>query len=388
MSWRDRIGDGVAEFRGVRLYLERNSIAPGRRVQVHEYPLRDEPYAEDLGRKAREWQVTGYLIGDDYDVQRNRLADALELPGAFEMRHSYYGTHRVIFIGDPSISESTREGGMARVRLTVLRADDKPRYPTAVADTQQVVADEAEASRLAILDEFTAAYDVLELAADRVAAIESAILDAISSVEGVIGDVTNTIATLIRTPGELGAAILSSLGQIRSMTGEPRRALGLYDALASAGETRPASSLPYNAPLDAQREAAAQTAAVELVRRGAAIEAASAASTWTYPTRQEAVETLEVVHRGLTDQLAGAVPPPPQLTQRLVSLRAAVVQDLRTRATALPELSEYTPGARLPALVIAQRLYGDAARDAELVKRNRIRHPGRLPADTLEVLSE
>tara|TARA_B100000700_G_scaffold15695_1_gene15453 strand:+ start:1792 stop:2955 length:1164 start_codon:yes stop_codon:yes gene_type:complete len=387
MSWRDRIGDGVAEFRGVRLYLERGSIGPGRRVQVHEYPLRDEPYAEDLGRKAREWQVTGYLIGDDYDIQRNRLADALELPGAFEMRHSYYGTARVV-VTDSSISESTREGGMARVRLTLVRAGDEPRYPTAVADTQQLVTDEAQGAFDAILDDFAAAYDVLELAADRVAAIEGAILNAIATVEGVIGDVTGTIAGLIRTPGELGAAILSSLGQIRSMLGEPGRALGLYEALFSAGETRPASSLPYNAPQDAQREAAAQTAAVELVRRGAAIEAARAASAWTYPTRQEAVETLEVVHRGLTEQLAGAVPPPPQLTQRLVRLRAAVVQDLRTRATALPELAEYTPGARLPALVIAQRLYGDATRDAEIVKRNRVRHPGRLPADTLEVLSE
>ena len=46
MSWRDRIGDGTAEFRGITLYLERGSISPGRRVEVHEYPLRDDPYAE------------------------------------------------------------------------------------------------------------------------------------------------------------------------------------------------------------------------------------------------------------------------------------------------------------------------------------------------------
>mgnify|MGYP000977712715 CR=1 FL=1 len=37
------------------------------------------------------------------------------------------------------------------------------------------------------------------------------------------------------------------------------------------------------------------------------------------------------------------------------------------------------PPASVPALVAAHRLYGDAGRDAEIVGRNRIRHPGRVP---------
>lgn len=385
MSWRDRIGDGTAEFRGVTLYLERGSISPGRRVQVHEYPLRDDPYAEDLGRKTREWQVTGYLLGEDYDVVRNQLAEALELPGAFEMRHSYYGTHRVVLTGDPRITESTREGGMARVSLTVLRADDAPRYPTAVADTQQVVASTAESSRLAILDEFIDAFEIVELAVDRVEAVEATILGALSEIEGIVGGVTGTIARLIRTPAELGAAILSSIGQIKNMFGEPSRALGVYSALFGTGEVR---STSFSAPRQTQIEAQAQNAAVALIRRGAAVEAAEASAEWQYETRQQAVETLEVIHQGITEQLSGSVPPLPQTTQRLVSLRAAAVQDLRRRGTALPELTRYTPNARLPALVLAHRLYGDARRDADIIRRNNVRHPGSVPADTLEVLSE
>ncbi|SES28049.1 Mu-like prophage DNA circulation protein [Vreelandella subterranea] len=385
MSWRDRIGDGTAEFRGVTLYLERGSISPGRRVQVHEYPLRDDPYVEDLGRKLREWQVIGYLLGEDYDIQRNQLADALELPGAFEMRHSYYDTHRVVITGDPRITESTREGGMARVSFTVVRADDSPRYPTAVADTQQVVASTAESSRLAILDEFIDAFEIVELAVDRVEAVEATILGAISEIEGIVGDVTGTIARLIRTPAELGAAILSSIGQIKNMFGEPGRALGVYSALFGTGEVR---STSFSAPQQTRLETQAQNAAVALIRRGAAVEAAEASAEWQYETRQQAVETLEVIHQGITEQLSGSVPPLPQTTQRLVSLRAAAVQDLRRRGTALPELTRYTPNARMPALVLAHRLYGDARRDTDIIRRNNVRHPGSVPADTLEVLSE
>lgn len=387
MSWRDRIGDGTAVFRGVTLYLERGSISPGRRVQVHEYPLRDEPYVEDLGRKTREWQVTGYLLGEEYDIQRNQLAEALELPGAFEMRHSYYGTHRVVITGDPRITESTREGGMARVSLTVVRADDSPRYPLAVADTQQVVGAAAESSRLAILDEFVAAFEIVELAADRVAAVEATILGAISEIEGVIGGVTGTISRLIRTPAELGAAILSSIGQIKNMFGEPGRALGVYSAMFGT-DNGEVATVPPSAPVPQATQIRAQNAAVALVRRAAAVELAEASAGWSYPTRDAASETLDTVHRGITEQISGSVPPLPQTTQRLVTLRAAAVQDLRRRGTALPSLRHYTPGARLPALVLAHRLYGDAKRDGEIISRNRVRHPGDVPAERLEVLSE
>ncbi|KGE77644.1 DNA circularization protein, partial [Halomonas salina] len=302
MSWRDRIGDGTAEWRGVTLYLERGSISPGRRVQVHEYPLRDQPYAEDLGRQTREWRVTGYLIGDDYDIQRNRLAEALELPGAAEMRHSYYGTARVV-VTDSRITESTREGGMARVILTVVRAGDEPRLPTAVADTQRVVADEAGSAFDAILDDFTAAFEILDLVESRVAAVEGAILATLGEIEAVVGDVTGTIGRLIRLPGELGAAILSSIGQIDNMLGEPGRALGLYRSLASAGEDQLPGELPNTAPLAARQEAGAKDAAIALIRRGAAVAAAEASAGWTLPSRQDALEALDVVHDGLTRQL-------------------------------------------------------------------------------------
>ncbi|RXE49219.1 DNA circularization protein [Chromohalobacter israelensis] len=390
MSWHDRVGDGTAVFRGITLYLERGSISPGRRTEVHEYPLRDDPYVEDLGRATRPWQITGYLIGEDYDIERNRLADALELPGAFEMRHSYYGTHRVVVIGEPRITETTREGGMARVSMNVLRADDAPRYPTAVTDTQTRVADAASESRLAILDDFIAAYDVVQLAANRVAAVETAILDAIDSVTGFIGDITNTIARVIRTPAELGAAIMSAIGEVGDMLGEPGRALGVYEALFDAGETpRVGYEVSFSAPEDARLAAEAQTAAVTLIRRTAAIEAARVASEGSYTASQDAVEAVEIVHRGITEQLAGSVPPLPQTARRLVTLRAAVVEDLRQRSAALPELRQYTLNARMPALVIAQRLYGDALRADDIVSRNRVRHPSWVPADDpLEVLSE
>ena len=58
-----------ASFRGVAFEVESHSESGGRRVELHEYPLRDTPYAEDLGKKsagtASSWLVTsnGVIAG-------------------------------------------------------------------------------------------------------------------------------------------------------------------------------------------------------------------------------------------------------------------------------------------------------------------------------------
>ncbi|PWG62865.1 DNA circularization protein [Sediminicurvatus halobius] len=385
MTWRDRVDTAVGSFRGVEFHVERPGFSAGRRVQVHEYPLRDQPYAEDLGRATREWTIDAFVIGDDYDLQRDRLIEAVERPGAGELVHPYYGRRRVVVTAF-RVRESTREGGIANVSLTVVEAEDTGRLPRAVADTRARVGDAAAAAREELLADFEAHYDVLDLATDRVATIERALQDALSAVEESVGGVAGPVAELIRSPAELGAQVLESLAEVGDRITEPQRALLIYENLFSAGETDTASA---TAPEGARKQAEAQTAAVRLVRRGAAVESAAASATWSYDTRQDAVSALETVHGGLPTQLESDPPPPPVVASALAELRAAAVQDLRERGAALPELTDYTPAATLPALVIAQRLYGDGRRADEIVRRNRIRHPGAVPGGTeLEVLGE
>lgn len=385
MTWRDRVDTAIGSFRGVEFHVERPSFAAGRRVQVHEYPLRDQPYAEDLGRATREWTIDAFVIGDDYDLQRDRLVAAVERPGAGELVHPYYGRLRVV-VTSFRVRESTREGGLASLSLTVVEADDTGRLPRAAPDTRAIVSDRAAAARAEILEDFERGYAIADLATDRVAAVERSLQDALARVEQTVGGVTGPVADLIRAPAELGAQVLESLAQVASDIDEPSRALGIYDDLYAAGET---ASTSATAPEAAQRQAAAQTAAVTLVRRGAAVESAAASAEWTYDTRQDAIAAVETVHGGLTTQLESDPPPPPVVASALGELRAAAVQDLRERGAALPELTDYTPAATLPALVIAQRLYGDGRRAAEIVRRNRIRHPGAVPGGTtLEVLGE
>jgi len=79
--WRDRLIRGWS-FRGVPFHCEQQSRASGRRNVEHEYPKRDDPYAEDMGRHAIRYTITGYLIGPNYLAEKISLMHALEAPEA------------------------------------------------------------------------------------------------------------------------------------------------------------------------------------------------------------------------------------------------------------------------------------------------------------------
>jgi len=55
MIWRDRLRK--ARFRGVEFWVAADETSIGRRVVFHEYPLRDIPCAQDLGRRGRRYEV-------------------------------------------------------------------------------------------------------------------------------------------------------------------------------------------------------------------------------------------------------------------------------------------------------------------------------------------
>jgi prophage DNA circulation protein len=74
--WRLRLVP--ASFAGITFHVESQALSSGRRVVLHEYPKRDLPYAEDMGRHATRYQITGYLIGPNYNLFKAQLVRALQ----------------------------------------------------------------------------------------------------------------------------------------------------------------------------------------------------------------------------------------------------------------------------------------------------------------------
>lgn len=64
--WRDNMLP--AKFRDAPFFVEANSTEGGRRIVQHQYPKKDTPYAEDMGRLAKTITVRAYCISYPYDA--------------------------------------------------------------------------------------------------------------------------------------------------------------------------------------------------------------------------------------------------------------------------------------------------------------------------------
>lgn len=88
-----------ASFRGVKFEVESREGNGGRRGTLHEYPGRDEPYWQDMGRKARGFKLqawTGGGANEDWIAARDKLIEALEREGAGDYVDPSGKTWRVV----------------------------------------------------------------------------------------------------------------------------------------------------------------------------------------------------------------------------------------------------------------------------------------------------
>lgn len=386
MSWREQLEPG--SFRGVAFMIEAHDASSGRRLAIHEYPFRDEVYAEDLGRSGRTFGVEAYVLGEDYMAARDALIDALEQPGAATLRHPYLGA-RTVAVQDYRLRETTREGGIARFSIQFIETAANL-FPAATAATQARAASTADAASTAAQADFTDVFNVADLPQAFLTEIEAELDRTLAVLTNRLGNVTTAIAAEIRAPGNMAAAIVGAIARLSALVNEPLQAFGLYEALFDAGSTSP----PVPQTTANRRAQARNVGALHgLTRQTAVIEAARQAALADYASRNDALAIADRLLAGIdaqmeaTDPVSGA-PIDDALYQSLAVLRTAVSSDLRSRGARLPDLMNYTPATTLPALVLAHQLYGDATRDAEIVARNKIRHPGFVTGgQALEVLS-
>lgn len=134
--WRDvydrtEPGSGLAHamFRTADFFVETNSRQGGRRVALHEYPKRNTPYAEDMGRAAIKFTVQGYCIGPNYLTAKDRLVDALEMngPGTLWLPLMHKLTDIEVMVGAYSVTESRERGGICMVEMSFVEYGD-PAY--------------------------------------------------------------------------------------------------------------------------------------------------------------------------------------------------------------------------------------------------------------------
>ena len=388
-----------ASFRKIPFQVDNSEFETGRRVQVHEYPQRDKPYSQDMGRATRRIEFDAFVVGADYVEKANALLGAIEAYGPGTLIHPWFGSLTVNVIGCRVAFD--RALGQARLSLSFVEAGELA-FPSAAQST-------AALSRVAAKNLTTASVSAFAKAVNFIKQVNAVISKGLAVYAKVLAFASNPVFALSSLlgfgtlPGNLsslgalfGASVslgwnfasllnLSALGQSNTASDST-----LIPAVL--GLTRMAVDPVLSAPV-APTYTTATTATIN--QNTAAILAntrqlllVQAVGLSSYLQCSVYNDTLQVINElGAALDAEALQVTDDDLYQALMAARSAMFEDLTTRSRDSARLVTLLPDAVFPALALAYDYYEDAGRDLEIVARNKIINPGFVPVESLLFLS-
>jgi prophage DNA circulation protein len=150
-----------ASYNGARFHCEANARESGRRIVEHQFPKKELPYAEDMGRAARAFSVRGYCVvfpydsGDallqpDYRIPRDDLIRQLEAEGPGTLQLPTQAAQQVV-CSRYRLSEEERFGGYCVIDMTFEEYGLDPQVYAPTIATVSAVVQASDALRSQVL---------------------------------------------------------------------------------------------------------------------------------------------------------------------------------------------------------------------------------------------
>lgn len=409
-----------ASFRGVPFEVEASGITVGRRTVVHEYPQRDRPYVEDMGRATRNITLQCFVVGSDYLEQAQALMHELEEPGPGTLIHPWLGEMEVTIT---SVSELLFDQGLgvASVTITATEAGDLE-FPAVTADEDTEALEAADAVEKSAVDKFCEDFDLSTINDWIDSALEGSLLDALNFVsagdlgklfdyaEGVANLADKAMALLSTDPKIFATRLAGALGLSRWATtvsawrgvAKSLKNLCRHDKLKA--RTKAYAERKGEPMSDVTRQVMKSQAAIETLVRQLLIAQMVGVSTLVATSKDvsspdgeedmrtttrsydEIVELRDELCQVLDDELL--MEENDEMYQVLDEARTAIFDVLTHKADALQHVVIVKPDDVFPAVVLAYDYHDDADRNLEIARRNSVEHEGFCPASELRVLSE
>ncbi len=409
-----------ASFRGVPFEVEASGITVGRRTVVHEYPQRDRPYVEDMGRATRNITLQCFVVGSDYLEQAQALMHELEEPGPGTLIHPWLGEMEVTIT---SVSELQFDQGLgvASVTITATEAGDLE-FPAVTADEDTEALEAADAVEKSAVEKFCEDFDLSTINEWVDSALEGSLLDALNFVsagdlgklfdyaEGVANLADKAMALLSTDPKIFATRLAGALGLSRWATtvsawrgvAKSLKNLCRHDKLKA--RTKAYAERKGEPMSDVTRQVMKSQAAIETLVRQLLIAQMVGVSTLVATSKDvsspdgeedtrtttrsydEIVELRDELCQVLDDELL--MEENDEMYQVLDEARTAIFDVLTHKADALQHVVIVKPDDVFPAVVLAYDYHDDAGRDLEIARRNSVEHEGFCPASELRVLSE
>lgn len=409
-----------------------------RRQVLHEYPQRDIPYLEDLGKGATLYKVTAFLVGDNCVAQAKRLEKALLTVGAGTFVHPWDGALTVSVYQASNISYSNSELRYCSLDITFVEAGELG-YPNKLADGPTLARQLADKLGLSAVSDFvesfkqTAAYKLVQ------AAINGTLLETlgiisdaeIAQILGFVDEVTTfaeqAIGLLTDEPRGFAEKLSSVLGLARFASVETRWSgiVNQISQLTTSEELNHRTNQFAQIPAvvsNIEAESLQDSAAVETLTRQLLLANAIGAST-LIGTSLDTVAIVDIDQSGsgdtsedsgedseridpdtvttsvdelleVRDHLIASIDNELQnplisdgLFINLLQARSVVFSILTSKAEGLSRLLSIETPQIEPSLVLAYDYYDDASRSDEIETRNRVIHGAFCPSE-LRILSK
>lgn len=395
-------------FRGVPFHVQDSDLASGRRVAVHEFPLRDRTYTEDLGRASRDIVVTAYVIGPEWQSHRDLLlyacedfasAGTLTLPGGMEFRARCTKVR---------VTEAGTARKMATFNLTFVEAGELKAI-RAKSDTASMLRRAIGRVLGLVRVAFALAYATKNLGDFVRRAAVSGLTSMGESLAGKwLGlpglDLAGTVRAIAGVSAAdpdapLDAALRPSRALADAGLAMPRRHTDAATGEATTSRATPPPSrgdvvaallryalAPAAAPLlgagvIALRVERNRVALDALARDAATLMAAEVAASTDFASVADARRVRAALLDAIEQRAdAAAVAGQDDLFRGWRELAAAAASHMTEAVSRAPQLATYSLPYGLPSLALAHRLYQAGERADELVSLNDPPHPGFLPA--------
>lgn len=358
-----------ASFRGHRFFVEYEDMAGGRRVAISPIAYSNLHVTEDMGGEIGRFSLSAYVAGDIADADARAFVAALNAPGAATLVLPMGGP---VLVRVPSWSFSREIGRAGYVGFDIefvaagLASPPFAAVPGALAIAALMASGSdlvAVAAEKQMRDVAVGQASPSANAAQAAATTLAEIADAAELPVGKRAELTDALDDLSRLASE----------PVRKSSGIARQILAATSLIADHGAPAPAmEAFAF----------AANTGSDIFDRLASAAYAAGFCQTLVsadYRSRQDARRARDRITPVVDPVLEGLTSVDVAVHGWLSTIAATAADDLSTIAANRAPLVSVSVGISLPATALAYALYGDAARAAELVDRNRVATPALMP---------
>lgn len=385
-----------ASYKGASFWVEDDGEDGARRIVIHEFPMRDDPFLEDLGERHRAFEIAAYVASDSADTDAAAVMAACAARGAGIL---VLPTHGPILVRCLTFRRDRRKDKAGYIALSLMFAREGASSAlVSGARLANLVFVAAESVAAAVAAAFVGTIqaanpdfvfdEAVSATQDAAAALEvvrtGTVVDpAVSAAQRTrIAALFDGAAAALADPAT-AAGVPAEVVSIARALGDgiaPSAAATAFAAIASDPSLAPSPAGALYATPSAAAAARNRDAANQALRVAALTAYAEAVARIPLTDRQSGIRLRADVAELFEAELLAIGAADIDLAHTVETIRNAVIDYLSRVILDLAPVVQVNANLSMPSLFWAWRLYADPSRSGELVARNAVVHPSFMPA--------